>query len=61
LARGFDEVIGVDFSARFIQEAQSLKQNGMLRYTLPTEGELESFHEVNLVNLDLEEKLTPVI
>ncbi len=55
LARGFDEVIGVDFSARFIQEAQKLKDNGVLRYTMPTEGELENFHEVKLSDLDLDE------
>ena len=54
LAREFDEVIGVDFSARFIQEAETLKQNAVLRYTMPTEGELESFHEVNLAHFDLE-------
>ena len=56
LARDFDEVIGVDFSARFVQEAEVLKQNGVLRYTMPTEGELESFHEVNLSHFDLEEE-----
>ena len=54
LARGFDEVIGVDFSARFIQEAQALKDNGILRYTMPTEGELESFHEISLAEFGLE-------
>lgn len=56
LARGFEEVIGVDFSARFIQEAQRLKENGVLRYTMPTEGELEAFHEVNLAEFNLEEE-----
>jgi len=55
LSRGFDEVIGVDFSTRFIQEAEVLKQNGVLRYTMPTEGELESFHEVSLAQYDLED------
>ena len=54
LARGFDEVIGVDFSARFIQEAQKLKENSVLRYTMPTEGELENFYEVKLSDFDLE-------
>jgi len=60
LARGFDEVIGVDFSARFIQEAEVLKQNGVLRYTVPTEGELESFHEINLSNFNLENEAKKV-
>jgi 5-histidylcysteine sulfoxide synthase/putative 4-mercaptohistidine N1-methyltranferase len=54
LARGFDEVVGVDFSARFIQEAQKLKQNGILRYSVPIEGELESFHDVTLKQYGLE-------
>ncbi len=54
LARGFDEVIGVDFSTRFIQEAQVLKENGILRYVMPTEGELENFYEVNLTDFNLE-------
>jgi len=56
LARGFDEVIGVDFSARFIQEAQSMKEEGVLRYTMPTEGELMHFHEVKLSKFALEEE-----
>ncbi len=56
LARGFDEVIGVDFSARFVQEAEVLKQNGVLRYTMPTEGELENFYEVQLSDFDLEKE-----
>ena len=55
LARGFDEVTGVDFSTRFIQEAQHLKENGILRYTMPTEGELENFYEVKLSDFDLKE------
>ena len=60
LARGFDEVIGVDFSARFIQEAEALKQNRVLRYTMPTEGMLESFHEVTLSELNLEKSCDKV-
>lgn len=56
LARGFDEVIGVDFSARFIQEAEALRKNGVLRYAMKTEGELENFYEVNLADFDLEEE-----
>ena len=48
LARGFEEVTGVDFSARFIQQAQLLKEEGVLRYSVPIEGELESFEEITL-------------
>jgi len=54
LAREFDEVIGVDFSARFILEAQRLKESGILRYALPIEGELEAFYEVRLNKFGLE-------
>ncbi|AKF25529.1 SAM-dependent methyltransferase [Sulfurovum lithotrophicum] len=61
LARHFDEVIGVDFSARFIQEAQKLKESGTLRYVMPTEGELESFHEVSLAQLGLEKERQKVV
>ncbi len=56
LARGFDEVIGVDFSARFIQEAEYIKENGILRYSMPTEGELKNFYEVRLADFDLDEE-----
>jgi len=55
LARGFEEVIGVDFSTRFIQEAETLKQNGVLRYAMSTEGELSDFHEVSLMEFGLED------
>ena len=60
LARGFDEVIGVDFSARFVQEGQKMKEEGMLRYVMPTEGELESFHEVKLSSFSLESEASKV-
>ncbi|MEA2047120.1 MAG: 5-histidylcysteine sulfoxide synthase [Campylobacterota bacterium] len=60
LARGFEKVIGVDFSARFIQEAESLKQNGFLRYSIVTEGELEDFYEVNLSAFNLEKERAKV-
>lgn len=54
LARAFDEVIGVDFSARFIQEALRLKESGVLRYAVPVEGEIEAFYEVRLNKFGLE-------
>ena len=60
LARGFDEVIGVDFSTRFIQEAQKMKEEGVLRYVMPTEGELEVFYEVQLSSFSLENEAEKV-
>lgn len=44
LARQFDEVTGIDYSARFIRVAQQLKENRTLHYELPEEGELVSYH-----------------
>jgi len=60
LARGFTEVIGVDFSTRFVQEAQKIKEEGVLRYVMSTEGELESFHEVQLSSFSLEAEASKV-
>jgi len=60
LAREFDEVVGVDFSARFIQEADVLKQDGVLRYAVPTEGELTALHEVTLAQFGLEKTKSKV-
>ena len=54
LAKGFDHVTGVDFSARFIQHAETLKQSGLLRYSLPVEGDLEAFYEIRLEDFGLD-------
>lgn len=48
LARYFDRVDGIDFSARFIQHAFKLQEDGCVRYTIPTEGDLVAFMETNL-------------
>jgi 5-histidylcysteine sulfoxide synthase/putative 4-mercaptohistidine N1-methyltranferase len=55
LARFCDHVTGIDFSARFIQVAHAMQSKGSIRYVLPEEGELVSYHEKNLSDLDLEE------
>jgi len=54
LARDFDHVTGIDFSARFIGQAVQLVQQGILRYTLADEGDLVSYKERTLVNLGLD-------
>jgi putative 4-mercaptohistidine N1-methyltranferase len=54
LAKQFDHVTGIDFSARFIGLALKLAQQGVLRYTMATEGDLVSYHERTLVDLGLE-------
>lgn len=54
LARHFDAVVGVDFSARFINAGVQLAEQGELRYTLVDEGELVSYKTRRLDELGLE-------
>ncbi len=54
LAKHFDHVTGIDFSARFIGLALKLAQQGVLRYTMVNEGDLVSYQERNLATLKLE-------
>lgn len=54
LARAFDHVTGVDFSARFIGQGVQLAQQGILRYTMTDEGELVSYKERTLSSLGLD-------
>ncbi len=54
LARRFDKVTGLDFSARFINVGVQLAAQGNVRYTLTEEGELVSYHERRLSDLGLE-------
>lgn len=51
LAKHFEKVDGIDFSARFIQQAYALSERGHTRYTIPTEGDLVEFKAVNLNEL----------
>jgi putative 4-mercaptohistidine N1-methyltranferase len=55
LARRFDRVTGLDFSARFIRIAVQLLEKGIVHYELPEEGELVSYHEACLSDFDLEQ------
>jgi len=54
LARTFDEVTGLDFTARNIRLAIELQENGNMQYIFPEEGELVSYHQINLKDLDME-------
>jgi 5-histidylcysteine sulfoxide synthase/putative 4-mercaptohistidine N1-methyltranferase len=54
LARHFQQVTGIDFSARFVQQGVQLAEQGMLRYTLCEEGELVSYKERRLADLGLD-------
>jgi 5-histidylcysteine sulfoxide synthase/putative 4-mercaptohistidine N1-methyltranferase len=53
LAKHFDFVSGVDFSARFIRIAYQLQEKGIIHYQLPEEGEIVTFHEQNLKSFGL--------
>lgn len=53
LAHHFAQVTGLDFSARFIQVANQLKESGNVLYTIPTEGEIMDFKEQTLADLGL--------
>ncbi|MCG6932477.1 MAG: 5-histidylcysteine sulfoxide synthase [Gallionella sp.] len=55
LARHFEHVTGIDFSARFIHSGVQLAEQGVLRYTLVEEGELVSYRERKLAGLGLDE------
>ena len=55
LAKSFDSVTGLDFSARFIRVGIDLQEKGFMRYVIPEEGELVSFHEKSLSALGLDE------
>ena len=54
LARHFSKVRGIDFSARFIDLGIQLADQGVVRYTLTDEGELVSYHERKLADLQLD-------
>lgn len=53
LARHFDQVLGLDFSARFINVANRMQTTGSVLYTLPIEGEIMDFKEATLEQHDL--------
>ena len=60
LARHFNFVTGIDFSARFIRIAHQLQEKGVTHYQLPEEGEIVSFHETRLSDFGLSENLDKI-
>ncbi|NET57379.1 MAG: 5-histidylcysteine sulfoxide synthase [Symploca sp. SIO2E6] len=48
LAKTFQHVDAIDFSARLIQAPVNLQKNGMQRYTIQDEGELVTYKEISL-------------
>jgi 5-histidylcysteine sulfoxide synthase/putative 4-mercaptohistidine N1-methyltranferase len=55
LAKKTSHVDGIDFTARHIQHCLDLKEQGQLRYAMPTQGEIFDFHEVTLESLGFEQ------
>ncbi|WP_320034190.1 5-histidylcysteine sulfoxide synthase [Halarcobacter sp.] len=55
LGKVFDEVLGIDFSANFINVGVKLKKYDSLTYKVATEGDLFDEKTVSLADLDLEQ------
>lgn len=55
LARGFEQVEGIDYTARFIRLAVELQERGEIAYAIPTEGELTESRLIRLADLGLGE------
>lgn len=53
LARHFDAVTGIDFSARFINLGVQMARDGVVRYAITDEGELVHYRERRLADLGL--------
>ena len=54
LARVFESVTGLDFTARFIAAATRMKEEKQLRYTLPKEGDILSYKSASLETFGLD-------
>lgn len=52
LSKEFEEVIGIDFSARFFHLVVGLNQNGVLNYMVRSEGQLNDYKTVELENFE---------
>lgn len=55
LAKYFDQVTGLDFSARFIRIGTQLKESGKLNYIRQEEGQLSSYQEFKLSDFGLDQ------
>ncbi len=55
LAKYFDKVTGLDFSARFIRIGTQLKESGKLNYSRIEEGKLDTFQEIKLTDFGLDD------
>ncbi len=60
LARQFEHVDGIDFSASFIHTCVEMAEQKLVRYARPEEGELVSYHERTLAYLGLDQTVEKV-
>jgi 5-histidylcysteine sulfoxide synthase/putative 4-mercaptohistidine N1-methyltranferase len=51
LAKFFEQVMGIDFSARFIRQAIALLENGFINYAICDEGELKTSRDYTIEQL----------
>jgi len=62
LARVFDEVVGLDFSARFIRCGDHLKRFGEFKYKIKTEGDLLEERDIQVKEIGIsEEQMASVV
>lgn len=52
LAKGFEQVVGIDLSARFFHLAVGLQENGALSYMRKEEGEISDYMNIQLEKFD---------
>ncbi|WP_417499760.1 5-histidylcysteine sulfoxide synthase [Methylophaga sp.] len=60
LAKHFEQVTGIDFSARLINLGTQMAEQGVVRYTITDEGELVHYNERRLDQLGLEDTAAKV-
>lgn len=58
LARHFDSVVGMDYSARFIDVALALARGEACRYVIPEEGELVDYCQASLADVNISAEQT---
>ncbi len=60
LAKTFDKVTGIDFSARFIQVGVELQKHGKVAYIQKGEGDLKQRFEINVQDYDFKNDVNKV-
>jgi putative 4-mercaptohistidine N1-methyltranferase len=55
LAKQFDQVTGIDFSARLINLGVQLQEQGVIRYSIADHGDIRLYKESQLASLGLDE------